>query len=168
MRFFLVVAIWTIIVGGLWGYTSYRDAAVKNIVAAAPPDLTVSSYFTLLITPTFSIVEDPFALQVDTSSSSALEIMLNGEPLIFPADTFVRGTAVQLEKLEGVLAGHNEIYIKASPPISESSISHGVRLELFEGENQVLDKTIWGSGGALVSGTVNFSYSPAKEKDHEH
>ena len=63
MRFLMVVAIWIVIVGGLWNYISHRDAKRELIVAATPIDLTIEGQYALEITPTFSTEDDPFETQ---------------------------------------------------------------------------------------------------------
>lgn len=168
MRFFLVVIVWIVIVGGLWNYISHRDGKRLQAVAQAPIDLTIEGRFAIEITPTFSTEKDPFALTTADSSDAPLEIKLNGRALAIDAQEVVRGQTIRLENVTGILAGHNEIFVNASPPLQESNLEHGVRLKVFEDTTAVVDETVWASKGALVSGTVSFNHLQKKESDHDH
>ncbi len=168
MRFFLVFTIWVIIVGGLWSYISHRDGKRLRTKAPTPVDLTVEGHFSIEITPTFSTEKDPFALTTTDTSAVPLIIKLNGKALVLDVEEVQRGQTIRLDNVTGILAGHNEIYINASPPLAENSLEHGVRLKVFEESATVIDETLWASQGALVSGTVSFSHLQQKEDAHDN
>lgn len=168
MRFLLVVTVWVIIVGGLWSYISNRDDRRLQIVAKAPVDLSVEGQFAIEVTPTFSNEDDPFALTTNDSTEPPLEIKLNGKAIDTKGAEVLRGQTIRFEDVVGLLAGHNEIYVHASPPISENTLEHGIRLKLFEDATVVVDQTIWTGQGALVSGTISFSHSQSQEGGHDH
>jgi hypothetical protein len=167
MRFFLVVIVWIVIVGGLWSYISYRDGKRLQYTAQAPVDLSVEGRFSIEITPTFSTEKDPFALTTADSSDAPLEIKLNGRALAIDAQEVQRGQTIRLENVTGMLAGHNEIFVYASPPLAESNLEHGVRLKVYEDTTVVVDETVWASEGALVSGTVSFSHLQKEGDQHD-
>lgn len=168
MRFFLVISIWIVIVGGLWGYISQRDYKRQQIVASSPVDLSVQGDFSVEITPTFSTEEDPFALTVSDSTVAPFEIKLNGTSLETEIVDLQRGQKLRLEKISGMLAGHNEFFITASPPLSEDNLEHGIRIKLFEDQTLIVDKTVWSGLGSQVSGTVSFTHMKQQEDDHDH
>ena len=168
MRFFLVISIWVVIVGGLWGYITQRDAKRALIVAPTATNLAVEGVFSIEITPTFSLEEDPFALNTTDNPLPPIDVKLNGVGLTIDTDEVMRGQTIRLGHVLGMLSGHNEIYIYASPPMSENMLEHGVRIKLFEDNDLVVDETIWATQGALVSGTVSFSYKGKEEAEHDH
>ncbi|MBT8360962.1 MAG: hypothetical protein KJO32_08395 [Deltaproteobacteria bacterium] len=168
MRFILSIVIWFIFVGGLWLYISQRDASRQQTATVVPIAPSVVGNFSIEITPTFSTEKDPFALTTENADASSFELKLNGTPIVFPYDELQRGKAVVLENIEGLLNGHNEIYVKASPPLSENTLEHGIRIKLFEEDSLLVDKTIWSSQGALVSGTISFNHLVKKEDGHDH
>lgn len=168
MRFLLVVTIWVVIVGGLWSYISNRDARRQHITAKTPVDLSVEGQFAIEVTPTFSIEDDPFALTTSDSSVPPLELKLNGKAIDINGLEVLRGQSIRFEDVVGVLAGHNEIYVTASPPISENTLEQGIRVKLYEDRTLVVDQTIWTDQGALVSGTISFSHSQNEEGSHDH
>ena len=168
MRFLLVVTIWVVIVGGLWGYIADRDAKRQQIVAATPMDLSVDGQFAIEVTPTFSTEEDPFALTTSDNSASPLTVKLNGMAIDIHTQEVLRGKTIRYEDLSGVLSGHNEIYVAASPPLSENTLEHGVRVKVYEDRTLVVDQTVWADQGALVSGTISFSHSKNQEGSHDH
>jgi hypothetical protein len=167
MRFLMVVAIWIVIVGGLWNYISHRDAKRELIVAATPTELTVDGLYSLELTPTFSTEDDPFALTTSENTASSFEVKLNGNALDFGVSEFQRGATIRDEKVDGVLTGHNEIYINASPPLSENTLEHGIRIKFFQDDTLIVDETVWADHGALVSGTISFNHSETEEANHD-
>lgn len=168
MRFLLVVTIWIVIVGGLWSYISHRDAKRQLIIATTPVDLSVEGQFAIEVTPTFSIEEDPFALTTSESNTQPLKVKLNGMAIDIHTQEVLRGKTIRYEDVDGVLSGHNEIYVSASPPLSENTLEHGVRIKLYEDSAIVVDQTVWADQGALVSGTISFSHSKNEEDNHDH
>ena len=168
MRFLMVVAIWIVIVGGLWNYISHRDAKRERIVATTPIDLTVEGQYALEITPTFSTEDDPFALQTSDSTPPSFEVKLNGNTLDMNVLEFQRGERVRTEKVTGVLMGHNEIYVNASPPLSENTMEHGIRVKFYQDNTLIVDRTVWADQGAIVSGTIRFNHLETEEASHDH
>jgi len=167
MRFFLVLFIWVIIVGGLWSYITHRDARRQQVIPQAAKDLAIDGRFAIAITPTFSAEKDPFALTTTESDTPPLEIRLNGTPLELPSREVRRGEIILLESITGMLTGHNEIYVNASPPLSESTLQNGVRVEVFEDEVTIAETTVWAGEGALVSGTLSFNHGRKAEGGHD-
>ncbi len=168
MRFLLVVTIWVVIVGGLWIYITQRDHRREQIIAPVPVDLSVEGRFAIEITPTFSVEKDPFALTTSDSSASHLEIKLNGREIVIDAGEILRGKTIRHEDVDGVLAGYNEIYVAASPPLAENTLEHGIRVKLFDESGLLVDQTVWAEQGALVSGTISFSRLLNEEDSHDH
>lgn len=168
MRFLLVVTIWVVIVGGLWSFISHRDTRRQQITANTPVDLSVEGQFAIEVTPTFSTEDDPFALTTSESTSPPFEVKINGTTIDMNVSEVLRGQTIRYENVVGVLAGHNEIYVTASPPLSENTLEHGIRVKLYEDSSLVVDKTVWAGQGAIVSGTISFSHSQKKEGNHDH
>lgn len=168
MRFLLVVTIWFVIVGGLWSYISHRDARRQQITATTPVDLSVEGKFAIEVTPTFSTEEDPFALTTSESTSRPFEVKINGKTIELNASDVLRGQTIRHENVVGVLTGHNEIYVTASPPLSENTLEHGMRVKFYEDSTLLVDKTVWADQGAIVSGTISFNHSQMEEGSHDH
>ena len=168
MRFLMVVAIWIVIVGGLWNYIFHRDAKRELIVAATPIDLTVEGQYALEITPTFSAEDDPFALKTSDNTDSSFEVKLNGNALDMNVLEVQRGETIRNAKVGGVLTGHNEIYVNASPPLSENTLEHGIRVKFYQDNTLIVDRTVWADQGALVSGTISFNHLETEEASHDH
>jgi hypothetical protein len=167
MRFLLVIAIWLVMVGGLYQYIAWRDGAVAAPAAVFAMAQASEGEFSLELTPTFSLEEDPFALKIGEGPDTSLEILLNGRPLKVPDEDLQRGRPFTITAIEGVLLGHNEIYIKASPPVAESSLDHAMRIRVLDQGVVLADYSLWSSEGELVSGTVGFD-TKEKEAGHDH
>lgn len=168
MRFLLSIIIWITFVGGLWFYTWQRDAKLPDSPLAVKPAEIVQGDYILELTPTFSIEDDPFALQSESEVSDSFEVRLNGQELELPDEELRRGKVLKIRNLPEVLSGFNEFFVSASPPISEIDLDHGIRIRLMDGEQIIADHTVWTSGGARVSGTMNFKLTTEKDLDHDH
>lgn len=167
MRFLLTILVWVVIVGGLWSYAKQREVAEASIVRQSPVFARVEDVYSLHLTPTFSIEPDPFALQTGERSGMAMELRLNGEAIAVNAENLQRGVPWGVEQVEGLIAGLNEIYLQASPPLDESGLEHGVRVQLVKGGVAVVDSTLWAAAGAQVSGTIHFELA-AQHGGHKH
>lgn len=167
MRFVLVILIWILIVGGLGSYFSHRDRGQPLHPAASVESIAAAEIYDLIITPTFGVEADPFALDADAAMENAFLVQLNGQKILIATETFQRGVQVSQKSLKDLKQGINEIYIKASPPMAESHLEHGVRVVLTREDEPIVDQTIWSSSGGVVSGTVTFELEEAETVD-EH
>ncbi len=167
MRFLLVVAIWMVIVGGLWTYVAQRDQKREMIKPPVAADISVDGQFSIEVTPTFSIEDDPFALTTSPTDSASLEVRLNGMTIDVGQSEILRGQVIRMDGVDGVLAGHNEIYVSASPPVSESGMEHGIRVKFFDASSLLVDETVWAEQGGRVSGSVSYHHSQPEEDSHD-
>lgn len=168
MRFILTILVWVVIVGGLWSYSRQREIVEAGIVRQNPTIAQVEEVYSLRVTPTFSIEPDPFALQTEEGSdNTAVELRLNGTAISVAGDSLRRGIPWILAKVDGLAAGHNEIYVQASPPLAESNLEHGVRVQLVKAGVAIVDSTVWSTQGSLVSGTIHFELETTHE-EHDH
>lgn len=170
MRFLLTILIWILFVGGLWAYTAQRDASLPQSPAQVAPPKVLTGSYVLEITPSFSIEKDPFALALDDDDAShtqGLEVRVNGRILGVDAGELKRGKVIRITKNLTLSQGFNEFYVKASPPMTETGLDHGLRVRLLDRGIPVVDRTVWGSAGAVVAGTVSFSLAERKDEDHD-
>ena len=75
---------------------------------------------------------------------------------------------MQIRTGVNLIAGFNEFYVKASPPMSESHLDHGLRVRLLENGSALVDRTLWAEGGAVVAGTVSLTLGSEKGGSHDH
>ncbi|WP_321496079.1 hypothetical protein [uncultured Desulfobacter sp.] len=167
MRFLLGILIWVAMVGSVWLYTAARDARLPGEPARAKAVTVVQADFILSLTPTFSTQKDPFALDTGDESTSDLVIRLNGKNIDLPSPDMARGQELRISRLPALLPGFNEVYINAGPPVSESTLFHGIRVKLTLNGASMVDKTIWAGHGERVAGTVGFTLDPEKESGHD-
>jgi hypothetical protein len=167
MRFLLCLIIWIVFVGGLYAYTEKRDRGIVTESAVAIVDENPPERISIELTPTFSVEDDPFALQTQ-EQTAPFDLRLNGRAVDIANLQIARGQTLFIRNLEVALSEHNEIFIKASPPVAESHLAHGIRLRVLLQDRVLADRTIWSSGGGLVSGTVPFEQPVTPEVDHDH
>lgn len=168
MRFLLCFFIWIFFVGGLWTYTWQRDLKLPEKPSETLPAQTIRTDYILELTTTFSIEKDPFALDSDSEATPSIELRLNGQLLEFADEEFRRGIVQKINKIPDLPLGFNELFVSASPPISEVTLDHGIRIRVLDGDHIIVDETIWASYGARVSGTVGFTLTAKEEDGHDH
>ena len=130
MRFLLCLVIWIVFVGGLYAYTEQRDSGFVTESAVAMVDEKSPERISIELTPTFSVEEDPFALQTEVQKAP-FDLRLNGMAVDIANLPITRGQTLFIRDLEVALSDHNEIFIKASPPVAESHLTHSIRIRLL-------------------------------------
>lgn len=168
MRFALTALIWLIMVGGLTFYIQQRDRRLPPPVRITAAEAVPMEDYTLEITPTFSPEPDPFALQGDPVLPAALLVRLGERELFRSERVLPAGKTLSLHKVAGLVVGHNELYLQATPPVNEALMDHAVRVRLLQGNRELFDQTLWGSSGAVVAGTIPFSLDKGGEAGHDH
>jgi len=168
MRFALTALIWLLLVGGLSLYIQQRDRRLPRGVPAPVTETAPGEDYALEITPTFSPVPDPFVLQDDPAATATMVVRLGGRELFRGGQSLPAGRTVSIQPLAGVVVGHNELYLRASPPTSEALLDHAVRVRLLQGGRELLDQTLWGRNGATVAGTIPFVVGKSTENGHGH
>lgn len=168
MRFALTVLIWLIMVGGLGLYIQQRDRRLPQGVPAPVTEAVQGEDYALEITPTFSPVPDPFALQIDPDASASLVVRLGERELFRSGKALPAGRIIALQPLAGLVAGQNELFLQASPPASEALQDHAVRVRLLQGARVIFDQTLWGVSGATVAGAIPFNLEKRAEAGHDH
>lgn len=168
MRFALTVLIWLIMVGGLGLYIQQRDRRLPAGVPAPVMEAVQAEDYALEITPTFSPVPDPFALQSGQAAPASLVVRLGERELFRSGKALPAGRTITVQPVAGLVAGHNELYLQASPPASEARLDHAVRVRLLQGARVIFDQTLWGVGGANVAGAIPFALEKRLEAGHDH
>lgn len=167
MRFILTAVIWLVILGGLWSYTRQRSAAEAIVRFDNPGVEEVEASYSLLLTPTFTLEADPFALTSGDAGQAAVKLRVNGVELPLAEESLRRGQTWTMQEASGLVQGHNEIYIQASPPLAESGLEHGIRIRLLKSGIAAVDSTVWSEQGSLVTGSVHFELE-ATRHEHDH
>lgn len=167
MRFILTAVIWLVILGGLWSYTRQRAAAEAVVSFDNPGVEEVKATYSLLLTPTFSLEPDPFALTSGDTGGAAVALRVNGVELPLAEESLQRGQTWTMQEVTGLVQGDNEIFIQASPPLAESGLEHGIRIRLLKSGVATVDSTVWSEQGSLVTGSVHFELEPTRH-EHDH
>lgn len=168
MRFVLVIAIWCVCIGGLWGYTQLKNYQRLALTRVEPVVQEAVKKYSVGITPTFSLEKDPFAFVDEESEGKSIELWLNGKEIEVDENGFSQGVTSYFHEVDGVLKGPNEIFVKASPPVDSEMSSYGIRLQVIEDGVSVVDETVWSAEGALVTGSYIFSTGEEKHDEEHH
>lgn len=168
MRFIAVIIIWIVIIGGLSFYINLRDSQQVPTVQAKALETVTDAHFRVEITPTFGVEADPFALAGDSGSDAALVVRLSGVDINTTDTPLERGETLIIDDVQGFVVGNNELFLDASPPLTESSMSHALRIKVFRSNNLELEETIWGEAGSRVTGTLHINLGHDIEADHGH
>jgi len=166
MRFALVAAIWLILVGGLSLYTYQRERRLPPQMEAVVSRDAPGEAYTLEITPSFATAADPFALQGDPLAGATIVVRTAGRVLYRSDKPQQAGVTVSVHPVAGLVAGRNEIFLRAVPPFT-APLDHAVRVRLLQGGRVLLDETLWGEKGANVASSIPFTLTEAGEGGHE-
>jgi hypothetical protein len=165
MRIVLTALIWLVMVGGLSLYIQQRDRHLPPAIQTPATQAAPSEAYTLEITPTFAPAPDPFALQRDPST---LVVRMGERELFRSEQALPAGRTIAVQPVVGLVVGRNELYLQASPPLSEALLDHAVRVRLRQGHREVFDETLWGVNGANVAGTIPFTLEGTAGDGHGH
>lgn len=168
MRIALAALIWLIMVGGLTLYIQQRDRRLPPAIRAPATEAAPMEEYALEITPTFSPEPDPFALQGDPAAAASLLVRLGERELYRSGQPLPAGKTLSVHPVAGLVVGHNELYLQATPPLSEALMDHAVRVRLLQGNRELFDQTLWGVSGARVAGTIPFTLEKSAEAGHDH
>lgn len=169
MRPVLAFLIWVAFIGGLAAYMHTRETTAR--VGAVELRSAVGSY-SLEITPTFDVEQDPFALRTDDGTSdSTLVVRVNGKDVLKRSDRVEKGAPIRVEPLTGLVDGSNEIYLEATPPIELSGRSLALRVRLFKDGAEFADRTFWTEGGSKIATAFPVKIEPdgtSGKDQHDH
>lgn len=168
MRIAMTALVWLILVGGLSLYIQQRDSRLPPAILIPVTEAAPREDYALEITPTFSPEPDHFALQGDPAASASLVVRLGERELFRSWQALPAGKTIAVKPLDGLVVGHNELYLQASPPASEALLDHAVRVRLLQGARVIFDQTLWGVSGATVAGAIPFNLEKRAEAGHDH
>jgi hypothetical protein len=170
LRFGLIIAVWIVIVGGLGAYMHQRDQSGAAPMVAVDIEQAEDTY-ALIITTTFAVEPDPFAIQVDDKDKPpALLARLGNQEILKITDRLEAGTPMEINPLSGLSTGENELYLEANPPVGSTATSNAVKVQILHDGQPMSEKIFWSDPGSKVAGTFHFSISESeKEKEsHDH
>lgn len=150
MRFFLVLIIWIAFVGGVSLYVAKREAVQP---VAEPKVAPAGSNFALEVTTSFDVAPDPFALE---ETDPAGIVIRGGGRDLARRDRLEAGTTLRIEPVPGLIEGRNELYVEASPPLSEANRPHALRVRVLRGGAVVAERIVWAEPGSRVASTLVF------------
>jgi hypothetical protein len=166
VRPILAVLIWIVLIGGLTGYMQSREIVPAG---SSYEQHKAKGLFSLQITTTFPVEPDPFALQIEEAEASALLVKLNGKEILRRTEKVEAGVPIRIEPVPGLVAGGNEFYLEANPPVGLDRLSCAVRVQLLQGPAVIADTTLWSDPGARIASTFQVAVESAGiEEDHHN
>ncbi len=167
MRPLMAVAVWIVLIGGIYLFTTARTAPQAS--DAKEYDQAAGSY-SLEIMTTFPLEPDPFAVTTEAGKPApALSLKLNGKEILSVTDQAQRETILSVEDPDGLVQGRNEFFIEAAPPTDGSASANAVHITVYRGHVIVAEESIWARPGLKISGTVNLTIQPdTPTEEHDH
>lgn len=153
MRILTSMLIWVVLVGGMALYMKQRTTV--EAVAGYRPE-AAPGVFRLEATLSFTAAPDPFALDPgDDNGLVVLRVRVNGVEAISQRESVAAGSILSIEPAPGLIAGMNEFYVEASPPIEESDRPHAVRVRVFRNGDALAEHTLWSAPGGRIAGVFD-------------
>ncbi|PLX68741.1 MAG: hypothetical protein C0603_06205 [Denitrovibrio sp.] len=160
MRFILTGIVWLVIVSAVSLLFSSRDSEVV-VTKITKADKVTSVAFE--ITTTFSVEEDPFALDIG-EEKGAFQVILDGATIFSTEDGVKDRITFTTDEYE-ISSGKHELFIKANPTTTE--LSNSVRIRVLSDGNPITDETMWFQPGQTINAAHIFELKG--EGDHyEH
>lgn len=163
MRPALAVVIWIVLIGGLTVYMQSREQA--SVEAAHDWDYSGGAV-SLRVTTTFDIEPDPFALRTEGHEAAALLVRLNGKEVLKRTDRVKAGVPLKVDDLPGVLAGRNEFYLEANPPLERANMSYAVRVQVLRDNATIADTSLWSEPGSRIADTFSVTVTGTEGEEH--
>jgi hypothetical protein len=169
MRPLYVLVVWVVILGGLWLYTTARNAVDRAVPTAVEIQPAPGNY-ELELTPTFDAIGgvDPFALE--PTAKPAIVARLNGQEIVRFEQTAASGIPQRFTwdtERSPVQVGKNEVYVELSSPQGDASAFRGVRVRLLRDEAPIADEMLWSQPGAPVQGAVPIDVPATAMDEHK-
>ncbi len=160
MRPFFAILITALLLGGVFGYLRFADS-VRHTAVDYQAEFAEEIY-SLEIRRTFEATPDPI-FELDS-----LTIQFKGESVFSSSETIPAEIIVEVNPLEGVEVGENELSISGNRAAEDASLA--VIQVTISRNGAVISRSVITSEEGLVevSGSVVFSTQSASENDHEH
>ncbi|ADD68905.1 conserved hypothetical protein [Denitrovibrio acetiphilus DSM 12809] len=160
MRFVLTIAVWAVILSAV----GFLFSARSDIDRVQEVNGSTNTYpVTFELTTTFSVEEDPFALQIDDTASPFI-LTLDGEVILSKKQGIKDREMFITEKYE-LKPGRHELFIKANP--SDTSLNNAVHIRVLQNGNPINENTYWFTPGQTVNAAHSFTLETKDNKD-EH
>ncbi len=150
MRPLLAIAIAVAVLGGVKLYMVQRKAAPRVEVS---DEKEAQGIFSLEMTL-------PFDAQPDTTFSVrgvAVLVQMNGRDLLRLTEPVSAGTPLVVDRIAGVDAGQNELYVEVMPAVEQRFVANAVRVRVRQDGRTIAEESLWGEPAQPVAGRVLFS-----------
>lgn len=169
MRVLLAIFLWISIVGGLALYMQARPVTPQSVKGES--SRTVDGY-SLELATTCDLEPDPFALKTETASAPpTLLVRINGKDAVRLEGPLASGKPFRFEPIPYLMEGTNELFVTASPPISQWFRVHALRVIVHQGSRIVEERSFWTEGGARIVGAFFLDIKQAGQlqgREHGH
>ena len=167
MRIVLVIAIWIIMIGGMFLFMNSKESA-PSIYDYKYEE--VKEAYSLEIVATSPAEPDPFTLQTDESSPMAsILVKINGIKALRITEPIDAGEKLTVENVPGLKIGENEFYVEVNPPIESVNKIFAVRVSVNRGYTKIASETLWSPEGLKVADTFTlYIKEDESSEDHSH
>ncbi len=166
MRFFLVLLIWAVFLGGTLAYTAFREKA-PDVRPEETAVAALSDAFSLEVSATFTMAPDGFFLRTDEADAPCALRIRMGDNEIFRAPGPLTDHVIRIEGIAGIKEGYNEMYVEAVPAAAPAGAPRAMRLRLFRDGRPLAETAMWAGPGEIISDAFWF-HVPARKKLHGH
>jgi hypothetical protein len=150
MRPLLALIVAGAILGGLQLYMRTRPQPAGRQAGVA--EHMAEGHFSVELTLTFDAGPDAFA--VDLADAAALLVRLRGREILRRSEAIAAGQQLRVDDVAGVVSGHNEFYVQATPRDAVAAVSRAVRVRILRDGHPIADQTLWAEPGEVVQGAI--------------
>ena len=158
MRPFLAILITVCLLGGTLAYTRFA-ASVRRTATEYRPTLAADHY-SIVVRRTFAAAASP------VSGLESLTLHFRGQSILSRTDDIAANERIEIDNLQGVEVGPNELYIAARPDRKMDQPTFAALEVSVLRDDRVIEKTMFSnsSGLPLIAGSILFA-APGREVD---
>jgi len=176
MRPLLAIAVIAVALGSVKAYTSFVSSATGRDHGQFQ-ETDAEGRFHLELTLSFDARGDAF------NPESVLLKLHGGRILLQIEEPLPAGTVLVVDPVEGIVVGTNEFYLKVATGEDDTdaaafslstedapveSTAAAVRIQVFQDDQPIAERTIWSEPGQAVDGIVTIQVSAAAGPADEH
>jgi hypothetical protein len=164
MRILIASALAALILVGTQLYLATNKT--QTIERVEQVETEAAGAFSIELVPMFDAGPDEFALDAENSPSILVE--LRGQQIFERSQPVASGETVIVENVTGLIAGDNELYLKANSADGDADKVRGLRVRVLRDGLMMAEQWLSCEPGAPVEGPVRVMLSPTLNDEHNH
>jgi len=164
MRLLLAAAV---ALGILVGTRAFLVSTTTNrVTRIALQEQEADGKFQIQLVPMFDAGPDAFAL--DTADASTLIVEMRGQTIYNRQQPAANGTPIVIDDVQGLVAGDNELFIRATPASDDPNAIRAIRVRVLRNGRVIAEVWLSSEPGTPAEGTVRLQLTATDVEQNSH